>query len=134
MQFKTLRLATQAECDTITDRADLTRASSVVALDTDSGPILGVIRHYTELDPVLFPEGCSDQKKYLFLWGVVGTLRTVNLIPEIYFNVPVDDERWKAILEKGGAESTSNTPEFRYKLRLQDVEQKENSNQPKPAI
>jgi hypothetical protein len=112
-----VRLATAEEVEAIKERANLTPTSTVYALGSGEKLDLAVIRQVVELDPVFFHENSSTERRKLFIWGLENGLRMMG-IPEYYFNVHADQERWRAIVEKDGAELTSLAPEVRYKKRL----------------
>lgn len=112
-----IRLATEEEVKTIAERADLTRGCSVWAMGKD----LAVVRQCIELDPVFYAEDSSNQRKLVFIWGLMNMLRATGT-PEVYFNVPVALEQYRKVVEHFGAEPTSMEPEIRYKKSLFHVE------------
>ena len=115
-----VRLATIEEVEKIKDEADLIPTSSVFALDTTKGPIFGVRRIVNELDPVFLPEGTDRRMKVVFARDMANGLWFQG-VTEMYFNVDASDIEWQKNVEGFGAERTSKSPEFRYKLVLQKV-------------
>lgn len=113
-----VRLATQQEVEGIQNGGDLTPTSTVFALDTAKGTILGVRRICNELDPVFLPDGIDARMKVIFARDMANGLWFQG-VTEMYFNVSVEDTEWQRNIEKFGVERISRTPEFRYKLVLQ---------------
>lgn len=107
-----IRMATPEEIEAIAKDSDLTRASGVLAM----GAMRAVVRNCTEVDPVFYADA-TDRERLLFGWGIQNCLRVMG-ISEFYFNVPVGDDRYKAIIERLGATPTSKEPELRYKIVL----------------
>lgn len=105
--------ATQEQVEAIRDKSDLGPGCSVWSCGKD----LVVARPCTELDPFFFAEGTSDQRKLMLLWGLEGMLR-VSGIPAYYFNILESDEKFRAIVERLGAQPTSTAPEIRFKKSL----------------
>jgi hypothetical protein len=119
--FRQLRAAKPEEIESIKDKSDLTPESIVLALDTPKGPILGVVRVVTELDPVYFPEGLDTRWKTTFLRDAQ-TFMTAKGFDSYYFNIDADDanEDWRAFQEKWGAVKVFEVPTYRYKTSLLD--------------
>jgi hypothetical protein len=115
--MNTLRLATEAEVESIKSVGDLGGTSTVVALDTDKGPILAVIRRPVEVDPVIWPEGTSDKTKYVF-WRDIITGLKFQAVESLYFNIRADNTSMLKIAESLGAETISPAPELRWKKVL----------------
>jgi hypothetical protein len=119
--FRQLRDAKPEEIESIKNKSDLTDGSIVLALDTPKGPILGVVRVVTELDPVHFPEGLENRWKTTFLRDVE-TFMTAKGFNEYYFNLDADEAStdWRAFQEKWGAKKVFSVPTYRYKTSLLD--------------
>ncbi len=115
--MNTLRLATEAEVESIKLVGDLGGTSTVIALDTDKGPILAVIRRPVEVDPVIWPEGTSDKTKYVF-WRDIITGLKFQAVESLYFNIAADNAGMQKIAKSLGAETVSAAPELRFKRAL----------------
>ena len=109
-----IRLATQEECDSIQEKADLSTATTVVSF---GGKDFAVLRNCFELDPVIFDEETGDKRKLLFLMNLETAMRLQG-IREVYFNVRADDEVYQSVLKHWGAEPISPQPEIRFKKVL----------------
>lgn len=109
-----IRLATEEEIKKIATNSDLVPGCSVWAM----GQILGVVRPCIELDPVWYHDA-PDREKMLFVWGMENMLRAMGTT-QYYFNVPNTDEyaKYRSIVERMGASTTSQVPELRYKKVL----------------
>jgi hypothetical protein len=105
-----IRLATMEEVEAIKDQCDLGPEMGVV---TFGGKEFAVIRKVTEIDPVIFAPNTTDQRKFLFMWGMENHLR-LNGVSQYYFNIAADDEKWRATAKRFGAEETSGQAEVRY--------------------
>lgn len=112
-----IRPATEEEVKSIADSADLSDGTVVVALDTPKGPILAVLRYPVEVDPVVFPEGCDNRQKFIFMRDVATGLKWQGRA-SFYFNIKADDAEWLQTAEKWGAERVSEAPEYRLKKAL----------------
>lgn len=117
-----LRAATAAEIESIKDQSDLDPTCVVVALDTPRGAVLGVIRRPVELDPVFYPPALEDRYKVIFARDIATGLMFQG-VTHFYFNAPADDEKWRSVIEKWGAEAVSPNPEIRYKKVVYSVNQ-----------
>ncbi len=115
--MNTVRLATEAEIESIKDFSDLGPTCTVVALDTDKGPILAVIRRPVEVNPVIWPEGVPDRVKYVFMRDIATGLK-FQLADSFYFNVLAENEAMRKVAATLGAEEVSPAPEIRYKKVL----------------
>lgn len=115
-----IRLATPEEIKEIAPISDLTPNTAVWAFpnnDPEKKPDFAVIRQCWEIDPMIFAEGTSDQRKVLFAWGAFNVLRSMG-VPEIYFNIGTSMEQYIKIIEKMGAERTTTEPQFRFKKAI----------------
>ncbi len=119
--FRQLRAAKPEEIESIKEKSDIGLNCEVVALDTPKGPIIGVVRIVSELDPVYFPEGIENRWKTTFLRDIE-TRMTGQGIPAYYFNIDADDANadWRAFQEKWGAKKVFSVPTYRYKTSLLD--------------
>lgn len=113
MKLDKIRIATEEEVAKIAENSDLTPNSRVLAM----GENLAVWRIANEIDPVYFAPDGSNSSKYMFIWGLENILRGSGAT-EFYFNVPVEDDKYRAIVEHFGATPTSVVPEMRYKIIL----------------
>lgn len=109
-----IRLATQEEMEAIKDKSDLSLATSVV---TFGGKDYAVFRSCFEIDPMIFDENSDGRRKRLFAMNLETALRLQG-IREYYFNVRVEDEAFRQVVEHMGATPTSMAPEIRYKKVL----------------
>lgn len=107
-----IRLATLEEIKPIEKVSDLTSLTRVLAM----GKILAVWRMANEVDPFHFGDA-TDKQKYQFLYALCNFLTGAG-VPEFYFNVHADDQKFQRVLDNLGAERLSSAPEFRYKLAL----------------
>jgi len=112
-----LRLATPEEVEGIKLRSDLQDGCQIVALNTQAGTPLAVIRLAVEVDPVIFPEGFPDRLKAVFLRDIETHLAAKGTM-NYYFNVAASDEAWQAVIKTWGAEQVSPGPEIRFKKAL----------------
>lgn len=110
----TIRKATPEEIAVFADRSDLTPTSDVL---TYGGKDFAVIRTCTEIDPMFFAEDSSVNRRAIFAMNLESILRFQG-VREIYFNVPVTDEKYIKVLEHWGASPTSKEPELRFKKVL----------------
>lgn len=109
-----IRKATIEEIEKFADRADITPQSDVL---TFGGKDFAVIRNCTEIDPMFFSDTSNTQRKLIFGMNLESILRFQG-VQEIYFNVPVADEKYIKVLETWGATPTSREPELRFKKVL----------------
>lgn len=109
-----IRKATPEEIEQFADRSDLTPHSDVL---TFGGKDFAVIRTCTEIDPMFFAEDSPAQRRMLFAMNLESILRFQGM-QEIYFNVPVADEKYLKVVETWGASRTSMEPEYRFKKVL----------------
>lgn len=118
-----LRYATPEEIQSVKFSADLEAGCIVLAQDTPSGTILGVVRTVPEFDPVFYPEGVADKSKRRFIENVEAYLMGQGLT-HYYFNVQAEDEpgddqaKWIECCENWGAQRTSLKKEYRFKRIL----------------
>ncbi len=111
------RLATEAEVESIKDKAALDSSCTAIAWDTEKGTVLAVIRRPIELDPVIFPESFPDKLKYFF-WLLEATGLKHQGADCFYFNIKADDASMLKVAESLGAEPISEAPEIRFKKAL----------------
>lgn len=109
-----IRLATPEEVAAVAASSDLTSTSTVVSF---GGKDLAVIRQCYEIDPMYFHPESNIRRKLLFAMNLETSLRLQGA-KEIYFNVPVTDERYIKVLDTWGAVPTSREPELRFKKVL----------------
>lgn len=109
-----IRLAIPEEVAAIQATSDITPTSTVL---TFGGKDFAVMRNCFELDPVIFSEGCSNQRKLLFIMNIETSMRLQG-IKEYYFNVAADNDAWRQVVETSGASPVSVAPEIRYKKAL----------------
>lgn len=110
----TIRKATPEEIAEFADRADITPSSDVL---TFGGKDFAVVRNCTEIDPMFFSADSNTHRRMIFAMNLESILRFQG-IREIYFNVPVVDEKYIKVLETWGAEPISLEPELRFKKVL----------------
>lgn len=115
--MKRLRLATADEINSIRHSADLDNGTIVLALDTQYGSILGVVKTCVEVNPVYFPDGCSDKMKYFFMRDVE-TFLSAKGISSYYVQLPTNDETYLETMKHYGAEQVSKEAELRFKITL----------------
>ena len=115
--MKRLRLATEAEVEIMRAGGDLDPTCQVVALTTQSGSPLAVIRLAIEIDPVAFPTDFPDRLKALFIRDIETHLAAKG-VTSYYFNVTASDEAWQKTVLNWGAEQVSREPEIRFKKAL----------------
>lgn len=110
-----LRLATEEEIAKIKDTSDLGPTCYVLALDTQQGTILGVVRMPVEVDPVYFPEGLSDKLKLFFMRDIETHLSAKGAM-SYYFNIVASEENqaWIDTAKNFGAQQVSKVPELRF--------------------
>lgn len=112
-----LRLATPEEVASIKAEGDLQEGCQVVALTTQAGTPLAVIRAAVEVDPVKFPEDFPDRLKAVFLRDIETHLAAKGAI-SYYFNIAADNSDWQQVVKTWGAEQISVSPEIRFKKVL----------------
>lgn len=115
--MKRLRLATQEEIASIRESSDLDNGTIVVALDTQHGVILGVIKTSVVVNPVYFPEGCSDKMKYFFMRDIE-TFLSAKGASCYYIFLPGNDPTYSDTMKHYGAEQVSKEPELFFKITL----------------
>lgn len=109
-----VRLATPEEVDKIAATSDLTPTSTVI---TFGGKDFAVVRQCWEIDPMHFAPESNTQRRLIFGMNLETMLR-MNGVKEVYFNVPIADEKYLKVLETWGASPTSKEPELRLKKVL----------------
>jgi hypothetical protein len=112
--LQALRPATPEELKEIAPEADLTFASSVYVLDSESGKTFAVVRQCYEIDPIITKGNDAGRRKLLAMFGLE-TGFTMLGIPEYYFNIHPEDAEYIALIKKLGAEQVSTEPELRFK-------------------
>ena len=117
--FDFLRAARPEEIEKIKASSDLGPGCAVAALDTPNGPILAVVRHAWEVDPMYFPEGCDDRHKAMFLRDISNYMFGLGA-PSYYFNIHASDafKPFREAVVARGAEQVSTEPEIRFKKDL----------------
>lgn len=115
--MKRLRLATPEEVERIRETSDLDPTCAVLALDTQVGTALAVVRAPIEVDPVYFPEGFSDKLKVFFIRDIE-TYLSAKGATSYYFNVHLTDEKWIENIKSWGCEQVSEVSEIRFKQTL----------------
>ena len=109
-----IRKATPEEIDAIADRSDITPRTDVL---TFGGKDFAVLRVCNEIDPMIFSEESSVNRRAIFAMNLESILRFQGG-QEIYFNVPITDEKYIKLLENWGPSNISREPEFRFKKVL----------------
>lgn len=109
-----IRQATPEEIEKIAPTSDLTTVSTVVTM---GGKDFAVVRNCIEIDPMHFADDSSNSRRLLFAMNLETVMR-LNGVKEIYFNVPVADEKYIKVLNTWGATPTSREPELRFKKVL----------------
>ena len=89
-----LRLATETEIETIKEGSDLDPTCVVLALNTQAGTPLAVVRMAIEVDPVHFPVDFPDRLKATFLRDIE-TYLSAKGVANYFFNVDANDEAWQ---------------------------------------
>jgi len=112
-----LRLATPEEVEKIKAVANLDETSIVLALTTQAGVPLAVVRTVVEVDPVVHPEGMSPRLKAIFQRDIE-TFLSAKGIPSYFFNVHTDNTEMLSVAETLGGFRQSTAPEFRYQVKL----------------
>lgn len=109
-----IRLATVEEIETIKAIGDLDATSMVLALTTEQGVPLAVVRTVVEVDPVVYPEGFNNRLKLVFQRDIE-TVLAAKGVGRYYFNVHASNT---SMLEVGiknlGATQVSKEPELRF--------------------
>lgn len=112
-----IRLATPEEIEKIKPQADLDQNCTVLALDTQAGTPIAVLRTCVELDPALFPEGFTKPQIAMFTHDVETFLVAKGAL-SYYFNADPDDEKWIHVIKGWGCEQVSPKPYLRFKQSL----------------
>lgn len=115
--MKRLRLATPEEVEGIRETSDLDPSCIVLALDTQAGTAMAVVRMPVEVDPVYFPAEFSDKLKVFFIRDIE-TYLSAKGATSYYFNVHAEDEKWIENIKSWGCEQVSETSEIRFKQKL----------------
>jgi len=112
-----LRLATPEEIEGIRETSDLDASCVILALDTQAGTALAVVRCPVEVDPVYFPKEFTDRLKLFFMRDIETYLSTKGFA-SYYFNILADQEDAVNVMKNWGAEVVSKAPELRLKMNL----------------
>jgi len=114
----TVRFATDEERAQLAATSDLTPNSIVLAWDPPGGgpPVFAVVRTVVEVDPWHF-NGHHPRTMWLAGLAIENFLKGSG-VAEYYHRVKTTDEAFISLLQKMGAENTSEAPEFRFKRRL----------------
>jgi hypothetical protein len=111
-----IRVATEAEVESIKSKADLTSATRVWAWPSKESVDIAVIRQCTEIDPMFFAESSNASRKAFFAWGLMNMLRAQG-VSEVYFDIDAEgSESFIQLMENMGAEKTTAKPQFRFKM------------------
>lgn len=97
----------------IKEGADLDSTCQVVALDTQVGTPLAVIRLAVEVDPVFFPENFPDRLKAVFMRDIETHLAAKG-VAKYYFQIAADDTNWQSVVVHDGGIQQSHGPELRF--------------------
>jgi hypothetical protein len=111
--MKRLRIATEAEIEAIREGSDLDATCQIVALDTQAGTPIGVIRLAVEVDPVYFPPDFPDRLKYIFIRDIETHLAAKGVL-KYYFQMRPEDIEWQEVAKSWGAIQQSPAPELRF--------------------
>lgn len=112
-----IRLATVEEVESIKKYSDLADGDIVLALNTQQGVPLAVVRTAVEVDPVIYPEGLHDRMKAMFQRDVE-TILVAKGVTRYYFNVHVSNTPMLEVAKTLGAEQMSTEPEYRFRVVL----------------
>jgi hypothetical protein len=108
-----IRLATEAEIETIKDQSDILPGHTTVLEHEGS---FAVIRNPVEVNPCIWPKDINDVKKARFIYSLEERLLGAG-IDRYYSQIAVEDERWQKVIENWGFQRVSPVAEYRY-LRL----------------
>lgn len=110
-----IRLATESEIAAIKDTSDLDAGCYVIALNTQQGVPVAVVRQATEVNPVHFPAGMTTKLKLLFMRDVETSLWSRG-VSHYYLQIPADDKEYiDAMRDTFKAEQVSPAPELKFK-------------------
>lgn len=112
-----IRIATEEEVESIKKGSDLDETCIVLALSTQQGAPIAVVRTAIEVDPVVYPEGLPTRMKAMFQRDIE-TVLVAKGIKKYYFNVHVSNETMLEIAKTLGAEQMSTEPEYRFRVIL----------------
>lgn len=107
-----IRIATAEEVKSIESKSD-SQGCTVLALDTQEGTPLAVIRTVVEVDPVIYPEKLTDRMKAMFQRDIETVLAAQGVL-KYYFNVHVSNDKMLKVAGTLGATQQSSEPEFRF--------------------
>lgn len=110
-------MATPEEVEKIRETSDLDPTCAVLALDTQAGTALAVVRAPIEVDPVYFPEGFTDKLKVFFIRDIE-TYLSAKGFTSYYFNIDSNEQEWIDVVKNWGAEVVSKGSEIRFKQTL----------------
>lgn len=110
-----VRLATESEIAAIKDTSDLDVGCRVVALNTQQGTPIAVMRMCTEINPVHFPENMTTKLKLLFMRDLETVLWGQG-VTHYYLQIPANDQEYiDNMRENFKAEQVSPSPELKFK-------------------
>lgn len=113
-----VRLATEAEVDSIKETTDLENDTCLVyALDTQKGTPIAVRRLCVEIDPLVSPPDFGIKLKSLFIRDLE-TILWGQGVRSYYFNIDATDLEWQDYVKHWGAEQVSGIPMLRFKRTL----------------
>lgn len=112
-----IRVATPEEVESVRKMGDLDDTTIVLALNTQQGVPLAVLRTVTEVDPVIYPPDLPVRMKAMFQRDIE-TVLAAKGVGKYYFNVHVSNEAMLKVTESLGAERMSTEPEYRFRVIL----------------
>jgi hypothetical protein len=117
--MKRIRVATAEEVESIKGVSDLDPSCIILALETNSGTPLAVVRTAIEVDPVHFPPDFPDRLKMVFMRDVE-TVLAAKGVDHYYFNIlnTPETETYRDTMVHWGATPVSEAPETRFKKVL----------------
>ena len=107
-----IRVATPEEVAAVAEKSDC-QGCTVLALSTNEGTPLAVIRTAVEVDPIFYPEGLPDRMKAMFIRDVE-TVLAAQGVTKYYFNVQASNEKMLNYAKHYGAVQQSTEPELRF--------------------
>lgn len=109
-----IRLATEAEIDSIRDKSDILPGhTQVLALDNkEGGADLAVVRNCVELNPVVYADGTNDLRRARFLYALEERFLGAG-VDRYYFQLDAADAHYIKVAKSWGAQQVSPHPEFR---------------------
>jgi hypothetical protein len=108
-----IRLATAEEVESIKAVGD-TEGAMVLALTTEHGVPLAVVRTVVEVDPVVYPPDLHNRLKLMFQRDIE-TVLAAKGVAKYYFNVHASNTNMLEVgIKNLGAVQVSTEPEFRF--------------------